>query len=109
MAWRSTWTAPSGAGNLRVSDPALQTAFATRDAAGHEGMGFFDVQTPFFRPLWRRVAVTAVCIAWAAVELATGAVVWAMLFGAASAWLAWQFFVAFDPGSDRDRNDTGTE
>ena len=87
----------------------MQAAFATRDAAGRLGMGFFDVHTPFFRPLWRRVAVTAVCIVWAAVELATGAVMWAMLFGAASAWLAWQFFVAFDPGSDRDEDGTGTE
>ncbi len=68
-------------------------------------MSFFDVRTPFFRPLWRRIAVTAVCLAWALVELATGAVIWATLFGAASAWLAWQFFVAFrlpaDNGEDR--------
>ena len=72
-------------------------------------MGFFDVHSTFFRPLWRRMAVTAVCIVWAAVELATGAVMWAMLFGAASAYLAWQFFVAFDPRFDRDENGAGTE
>ena len=99
-AWCSTWTTRSGAGNLRASDLALQTAFATRDAAGRLGMGFFDVQTTFFRPLWRRIAATTVCLVWAVVELATGAVMWAMLFGAASAYLAWQFFVVFRPPPD---------
>lgn len=63
-------------------------------------MSLFDVQTPFFRPLWRRIAVTAVCFAWTAVEIATGAVFWAILFGAASIYLAWQFFVVFRPPPD---------
>ena len=63
-------------------------------------MSLLDVRTPFFRPLWRRIAVTAACIAWAAVEFATGAVFWATLFGAASIYLAWQFFVDFRPPPD---------
>ena len=68
-------------------------------------MSLFDVQTPFFRPLWRRLAVTAVCLAWTAVEIATGEVMWAMIFGAAGLYLAWQFFVAFrpPPGDREDR------
>ena len=72
-------------------------------------MSLFDVQTPFFRPLWRRIAVTGVCLAWAAMEMATGAVMWASLFGAAGLYLAWQFFVVFDPGSDGDEEGTGTD
>ena len=63
-------------------------------------MGLFDVQTSFFRPLWRRIAATVVCLAWAATELAAGAVMWAMLFGAAGIHLAWQFFVVFRPAPD---------
>ena len=68
-------------------------------------MSLFDVRTPFFRPLWRRIAATGVCLAWATVEFTTGGVMWAMLFGAASIFLAWQFFVVFhlppDNGQDR--------
>ena len=65
-------------------------------------MGLLDVQTPFFRPLWRRVAVTAACLAWAAIEIAQGAVFWAILFGAAGLYLVWQLFVVFDPAPDGD-------
>ena len=71
-------------------------------------MSLFDVQTSFFRPLWRRMAVTTVCLAWAVMEGATGAVFWAILFGAAGLYLAWQFFVVFDPAPDGDEDGTGT-
>ena len=60
-------------------------------------MSLLDVQTPFFRPLWRRVVVTVVCLAWTAIEISNGAVFWAILFGAAGLYLAWQFFVVFNP------------
>lgn len=76
-------------------------------ATGLPRMSLFDVQTPFFRPLWRRVAVTAVCLAWAAMEVANGAVLWAVLFGAAGLYLAWQFFVVFEPPPDGDEDGTG--
>ena len=68
-------------------------------------MSFLDVRTPFFRPLWRRVIATTVCLAWAVVELLSGAVMWAIIFGAAGLYLAWQFFVAFDAPSDADPRD----
>lgn len=64
-------------------------------------MKFLDVQHPFFRPLWRRVAVVAVCLGWAGVELAAGEVFWAILFGAAGVYCAYQFFLVFDPPEDR--------
>lgn len=60
-------------------------------------MKLLDVQHPFFRPMWRRVAVVALCLGWALVELATGAVFWAILFGAMGLYCAHQFFIAFDP------------
>ena len=69
-------------------------------------MSFLDVRTPFFRPLWRRVVATAVCLVWAAVELATGSVMWAILFGASGLYLFWQFFVVSDPASDVDDDET---
>ncbi len=60
----------------------------------------FDVQSPFFIPLYRRVLVVAVTLAWAIVELSRGSVGWAALFAAAGLWCAYQFFVVFDPPED---------
>ena len=58
-----------------------------------------DVRVPFFRPLLPRLIVVAVTLGWTAVELAGGNVFWAVLFGAAGLWLAWEFFVVFDPAN----------
>ena len=68
-------------------------------------MSFLDVRTPFFRPLWRRVIATAACLAWAVVELLSGAVMWAILFGASGLYLSWQFFVVFRHATDGDDDD----
>ncbi|MBT8418473.1 MAG: hypothetical protein KJO42_13625 [Silicimonas sp.] len=67
----------------------------------------FEVRHPFFRPLWRRVLVTSLCLGWALVELANGAGVWAALFGVCGVYLFVQFFIRFDPAdyeapSDKD-------
>ena len=69
---------------------------------------FFEVRHPFFRPLWRRVAVTGLCLGWALFELSNGAMLWAIVFGACGVHLFLQFFVRFDPAdyeqhTDRDR------
>lgn len=61
-------------------------------------MSLFEVRTPFFRPLWRRVVATAICLGWALFELASGSAFWAVLFGGAGAVLFFQFFIAFDKG-----------
>ncbi len=63
-------------------------------------MKFFDVQTSFYRPLWLRIILTGVCLGWAIFELSTGAAFWGVLFGAVGVFLAWQFFVVFDPKDD---------
>ena len=75
----------------------------------------FDARHPFYRPLWRRVAIVAVTAGWALIEYRNGAPIWAMLFAAISAWCAWFFFVVYEelePGDDgQDRrsppNDEG--
>ena len=71
-------------------------------------VNFFNVQTPFFRPLWRRVVTTLACLAWTAYEVTLGLTMWAIIFGAASVYLAWEFFVAFDPEPDGDEEESGT-
>lgn len=60
-------------------------------------MGFFDVQRPMFRPLWLRALIVGLCLAWTVVEIRGGNGFWAVLFGAAALYLAYQFFVVFNP------------
>ena len=50
----------------------------------------------FFRPLWRRVAVTAVCVVWAALELWHGEQLWIVITLGLTAYAVWSFFIAFD-------------
>lgn len=57
----------------------------------------FDLQLPFFIPLWRRIATVVVALGWAGVEATSGAFGWAALFAAAGLWAAYQFFVVWDP------------
>ena len=52
---------------------------------------------PFFRPLWRRIAIVAVCLVWAAIEFATGTPFWGTLALAFAAYGAWQFLFAYKP------------
>jgi len=49
---------------------------------------------PFFDPMWRRVATTAVLLCWAAFEFSTNEPFWGMLFGGIGAYAAHQFFLA---------------
>lgn len=58
---------------------------------------FFDFNHPFFRPLWLRVAIVAVCICWAAFELVLGSPGWALLFGALGLFSGYRLFVTFAP------------
>ncbi len=60
-------------------------------------LNFLDPQNPFYRPLWRRVLVTGICLGWGLFELVTGSPFFAILFGAAGVYCAHQFFIAFDP------------
>ena len=57
----------------------------------------FDLDHPFFRPLWLRVLIVAACLGWAAVELVGGSPGWAILFGAVGAYAAYGFFVDHNP------------
>jgi len=58
---------------------------------------FLNLRHPFFLPLWRRVAVIAVCLGWALFELISGAVFFAILFGALGVYAMREFFWSFDP------------
>ncbi|MBP1805589.1 hypothetical protein [Rubellimicrobium aerolatum] len=64
---------------------------------------FFDFNHPFFRPLWIRVLVVALCLGWAGVEFATGGTVWGILFGAIGLAALYGFFINFNPRPPGDR------
>jgi hypothetical protein len=57
---------------------------------------FLDTDHPFFRPLWVRVGIVAVCLGWGLFEFATGSPFWAVIFLGLGAYAAWGFFVAFE-------------
>jgi hypothetical protein len=51
----------------------------------------------WLEPLWRRVALTAVCAIWSAVEWYNGNVFWGALTAAAAGYSAWNYLIRFDP------------
>lgn len=62
-------------------------------------MKLLDASHPFYAPVWRRVAIVAVCFIWALVELSNDAVFWAILSAALGAYCLWEFFLSPDaPG-----------
>ena len=60
----------------------------------------FDVQSPVFKPVWLRVAMVVFCLCWALLEVSRAAYGWAAIFGGAGIYLAYQFFVVFDPDEE---------
>lgn len=64
-----------------------------------------DNQHPFFRPLWIRILVVAICGLVAAWDLYNGDYVWALIFGGLSGYAVYVFFVAW--GKDQSGEDTG--
>ncbi len=57
----------------------------------------FDFNHPFFRPLWIRVLIVVLCLGWAAFELLSGNLFWAILFGAIGVAAVWGLFINFNP------------
>ncbi len=64
----------------------------------------FDFGHPFYRPLWRRVLIVALCLGWAVVELVGGSPGFAMLFTAAGTYAGWRLLVAWPPNIQDDED-----
>jgi len=64
---------------------------------------FFDLQVPFFVPLWRRIAIVTLSLCWAVFEFATGAPFWGIVFGGMGVLAAWQLLFSGwpDDGSNQ--------
>ena len=65
-------------------------------------MKLLDIEHPFYAPLWRRVAILAVILVWAAVEFLTGSTGWGAGCTALAAYCAYQFFVVFRAADPKD-------
>jgi hypothetical protein len=70
-----------------------------------------DADHPFFRPLWRRIAIVAFCAAWAAWEYSNGQTMWATIAAGMAAYGAWVFLVTYkapaepEPGPTPDKKE----
>lgn len=62
----------------------------------------FDLQTDFFRPLWIRVAVVAVCLLWSIFEFSGQSVLWGALFAGLGVVSFHQFFLTDWPDKSND-------
>ena len=60
-------------------------------------MKLFDTNDPFFRPLWIRITIAAVCGLWSILEFVTGSQFWGVLFAALAVYCTWGFFINFKP------------
>lgn len=56
-------------------------------------------ESKFLEPLWRRVALTAACALWSAFEWVYGEPFWGVLTGAAAAYAAWTYLIAYRPNA----------
>ena len=65
-------------------------------------MNLIDRDHPFFAPLWRRVAIVAVTLGWAAFEFVAGSALWGIGVGALGLYSAYEFFILFEPKNPDD-------
>jgi len=65
-------------------------------------MKILDVQHPFFKPMYRRILVVALCLGWGAFEFNGGYPGWGMLFVAVGIYCGWIFFFNFHPPEEED-------
>ncbi|ABV93019.1 hypothetical protein Dshi_1277 [Dinoroseobacter shibae DFL 12 = DSM 16493] len=59
-----------------------------------------DLRVPFFRPVWRRVAMVLVLALWTGVEVSMGNPFWALLAGGIGVYAIYVFAFDFDPPDD---------
>ena len=55
---------------------------------------------PFLRPLWRRIAVVAVCVAWTVLEYHGGETLWVWIAFGFTVYAIVNFLVFYKPKDD---------
>ncbi len=61
-----------------------------------------DRDANFFRPLWRRVVVTAICVGWAGLELYGRDPTWIAITLGLTAYAVWTLFITFPKEAPAD-------
>lgn len=63
----------------------------------------------FFEPLWRRVAVIVLLLAWSAWEWSNGETLWGTLTAGLTAYFVWTYLIAFPaaPAPDGGSGESG--
>ena len=62
----------------------------------------FDLDHPFFRPLWRRLIIIAVCLGWGVFEFVMGHPFWGTLFAGLGLYCIWGFLFDHRPRTESD-------
>ena len=68
-------------------------------------MKILDPAHPFYRPLWRRIAIVAVAFVWAAFEFSNGETIWAVAFGLIGLYCGWALLLAYKPAIGENDKD----
>lgn len=61
---------------------------------------FYEQNSPFYRPLWRRIAITAVVALWLMVELYHQSGLWIAIAAAMLCYAVWIFFLSWPKTPD---------
>lgn len=76
-------------------------------------MSTSDRNHPFLRPLWRRLAVIAVCLAWLGFEIVGGNGLWIAISGGLTAYGIWALLIAWQGGDsqapEKNADDPGAD
>ncbi|MBP2233798.1 hypothetical protein J2Z31_000288 [Sinorhizobium kostiense] len=64
---------------------------------------FIDPDHPFYRPLWIRLLIVALCAAWTAVEFYGGQPLWGMIFLAVTAYAGAALLIFYRPKEPEEK------
>lgn len=71
-----------------------------RPQPGVRGARTYEQASPFYKPLWRRVVITAVVAAWLAFEIYNNEGLWIAAAAAMLGYAIWTFFLSWPKTPD---------
>ena len=61
---------------------------------------FFEQNSPFYKPLWRRIVIIAIVALWVAFEIYQGSGFWLVIAVAMFCYALWVFFLSWPKTPD---------
>lgn len=71
-----------------------------RSQPGERRAGTYEQASPFYRPLWRRIAITAGVAGWLAFEIYNNSGLWIAVACAMLGYAIWTFFLSWPKTPD---------